>query len=562
MRELKRKPGKHTFLLALLVGLIFSIALFGCSSSENNSVHPVFSELSNNKEIPKDLKKRIEKAEAAFSTYEASGNEAELRNSIALLEKARDSHPGHFSPLLTLANLYENASLPGNDRFYKARDFAAAASVADPEHPAPYRILARMALALESDSGKAIGFYEKSVAYDPGHLPTMTELGTCYLHDNQLKKAEQVLVKALDSAEKDPADLDRIRAEEILARVYTSTGRYGKAERLLGNSVAGLKEAQDSGDEEAEKYICPFQAFGVLYLATGRPGKAIDAMKKVAAMQPTSKRFSDVAITAFNYGDYNTARAYNEKAKQATQHPEQQIMDGFLELASGKAQEARTTFRNLAETPKAAVGAKIGLAHLDLSEGRSAAAETTFVEALESLPEGLECEVERYPCFFRETALLGLGWARAQQDRNQEALKLFQRLVQATPNHPIGLTAMGSTLFRLGRNDEAVAAFKKILVNSQQHSIVQSALAAAEKDTAEPKEIGEIFTKGPFELSVRPAGSTIKLRKLLELARLRIEQKQFDQAEALLEKALASSPNNAEAAQLLAEIQAERANSN
>ncbi len=135
-------------------------------------------------------------------------------------------------------------------------------------------------------------------------------------------------------------------------------------------------------------------------------------------------------------------------------------------------------------------------------------------------------------------ALLTLGWVRAKQDRDDEAMAYFQKVVKegrGSSDAPAYLS-IGKFYFERGKTAEAREAFEKGLAIDPNHRGIIAALAKL-ADTEKDKDAVMTRLRKAIQANPNPA-------LLLELGQLEAEKGQFNQAARTLREALSMQSDN------------------
>ncbi len=125
-----------------------------------------------------------------------------------------------------------------------------------------------------------------------------------------------------------------------------------------------------------------------------------------------------------------------------------------------------------------------------------------------------------------------------KNEHYQAAINLLQQVVKLDPKHKSAWNDLGSAYRRLGRNDEAIAAFQKQIENNAYDSHAYDLLGVAYEN------------EGKYDDAVRQFQKQIEINPLdhnahANLGRLYLRQKKFAEAVAELEKAVSIQPNYA-----------------
>ncbi len=133
---------------------------------------------------------------------------------------------------------------------------------------------------------------------------------------------------------------------------------------------------------------------------------------------------------------------------------------------------------------------------------------------------------------YRES-LVGLGKAYLQTEAYDESLKLFEKALRLDRNNAEALTGIGFAMTGTGRFEDALSAFEKAASisgdNTDAHYGIASLYHGMGKDLWAKRKLAAVFRINPFHYD-----------SLLLMAELKGQEKRFDEAKALVEKAINS----------------------
>ncbi len=166
------------------------------------------------------------------------------------------------------------------------------------------------------DHAKAEELFERVLVLQPGDPMVLVRLGEVQHRLERYDAAEANLLAAMAASESAGDGTGVVNAKNLLGRMYMDQGRLDDAERILEESAAGLEELVD----KSSYYGCPYQALGSLYKQTGRAEESVEAMKRVAELEPHSADSQMLAAEACREaGDQECAAHYQARAEALRQ---------------------------------------------------------------------------------------------------------------------------------------------------------------------------------------------------------------------------------------------------
>ena len=365
---------------------------------------------------------------------------------------------------------------------------------------------------------------------DPESAGTQSNLGQAYLRLERFQEAEEAFSRAL---ELDPRSLDaRQNYGEVLreqGKHQAAATQYREAISIdsdfaigyaaLGQSlfhlgrnaeaVEAIDRAIDLGLEPATGQILNLIAAQAL----GRLGRMAEAEERIAAtaaeapgnVRPAAYRvalqleagqaaaaersfraaldlYAGNASDLYDFGQALTSLAAQQYALGAYRaalavdpdHVRALVEVGNLELDFDRFAESLTAFdRALALSPdlaeQAALHGSMGEAALELGQD----------DAADYFERALAVDPRDYSSLDR------LAMVRFNQERYQEALSLYNTMLEQQPDNHTVLTNLGLTLYRLERIGEARVSLESALVLAPEHELARALLGQIEQDLAE-----------------------------------------------------------------------------
>jgi len=254
----------------------------------------------------------------------------------------------------------------------------------------------------------------------------------------------------------------------------------------------------------ASKDVQYYQA--QLYRSSLNPRKALDLFERLSRMKsPTSDDpdldrlqqsivFQKIGSIRAELVEFNeAATAYKKALEILPTSAESRLGLGDVYLQQGKPEEALAEYSRVAQTDPKSVAAHFRVADTSLRLGHFDAAATAAAKVLSIDPghrrahyvlatalvrtgekENAEKELELYRKLEAEArseidrgrniVVLNHGAAaKLLEGRNEEAIALFQKAIEAYPDSPTHYLNLGTAQSKLGRHKDAVETFQKML---------------------------------------------------------------------------------------------------
>lgn len=251
-------------------------------------------------------------------------------------------------------------------------------------------------------------------------------------------------------------------AEALCRRADARYPRDVNIKALLGALLVKM-ERNDEAEatlraviDTAPSFAKPAEDLGYLLLQQNRAGDALPLLERATRLDPTLERawFSLGKALAL-LGRGKDADAAFEKSFALS--PERRLMAHAAEhQKEGRIEEAERIYRQVLRNNPRNVDALRLLALLALRVDRSDDAETLLQRAIEIAPDFL-------------LALLDLGRLRKEQDRYEEALECFDRVIALEPSQPQAHFLRAATLARASFTPEAIDAYRNCLAARPGH---------------------------------------------------------------------------------------------
>ncbi|MFQ5876841.1 MAG: tetratricopeptide repeat protein [Acidobacteriota bacterium] len=254
----------------------------------------------------------------------------------------------------------------------------------------------------EGDYVEAQSTYEQALQINPEDRHVIPRLGTCYLKNRLIRRAEDLLVSHLTG------DPDDVRARLVLARVYIHQARLQDA----GRELEIVLEAYP--DNLLARYNLGFIAY-----RSRRYGEAETHLKRTIELAP--------------------------------RHPEAHYTLGLTYLAQNRVDEAVASLERAVEIDPRHVAARFNLARAYARAGRLDQAEEQ--NRIYAELSGSSAAAQERDAQIRAQSLKAVQYR--QEGRFDQALAEYRALAERFPDHPPLLTEIGRLELRLGRRDDA-----------------------------------------------------------------------------------------------------------
>ncbi len=314
-------------------------------------------------------------------------------------------------------------------------------------------------------------------------------LALAYFRDSQFSDTLRKFEEALDRAP---------LAEEVyqgMSGILFKAQLMPEAEAVMARAAALFPASKDVQYYQAQ-----------LYRSSLNPRKALDLferlsrMKSAAGVDPDLDRLQQ-SIAYQKIGSIRAelvefdeaASAYKKALEILPTSPESRLGLGDVYLQQGKPEEALAEYNRVAQTDPKSVAAHFRVADTSLRIGRFDAAATAAARVLSIDPghrrahyvlatalvrtgekENAEKELELYRKLeaearseidrSRDIVVLNRGAAaKLLEGRNEEAVGLFLKAIEAYPDSPTHYLNLGTAQSKLGRHKDAVETFQKML---------------------------------------------------------------------------------------------------
>ncbi len=518
----------------------------------------------------------LHKAAALVGTSQTEATDSAFAAAEAALKRIMKSHPADERSALALGLLYSPGNSAPQNASPRPEDAAQAFETAIRINPESILALDCLARVLKtSDLARAVELRESIVRLDPTDLDARNLLAHLYVNQGSLELAESTASNTLNDAKKVTADFAQQEARFILGRVYMERGEYERSEALWRSGAMGPASPHRA---------CAYQGLGELYR---RLGRATDRGDKPNNHAPTPRQAYLNALSSYHSGQLSDALAHIEQATRDNPEPAYLVLKGYFLLFDKRYEEAEKLFETAKRADGGGPGPDVGLGHIDIAKRRYSSARRKLQPAIAWWLEhgSASGELAGYYQLVQQLACLGMGWVHANQNRHDEAIDFFDRILSLQPEDLLALLGTGNSLIALQRLDEAETIFTRVLNQDEGNPYALAELGtlramrgdaqAAESDFRRAMERGGKDYTCPYEglgllylqqgridearkhlhraIEINP---NIEYKKFNGLARIYIAEGRIDEARGLLRRSIQNFPYDNEAKSLLEKISA------
>lgn len=383
------------------------------------------------------------------------GNEGALEELSQLL--IDEGHPEQAISLLTQATADSNSSdlydLLGS-AYAHAQDFGKAEAAyrqaiqQDPDDPGHRHGLAQ-ALMAQGKYAAALEQYKKLSALEPASAQNYVRMAQL---DRRLKKFDDANSNLMRAEQLAPGNLEVLYNEALLRE---DEGRYGDAEKVLSDAIAGLKSQK--GGRNATALAILYEQLGHAYREQNNYSAAIETFKDMAKLGPDAQSRARLLLidTYRASGDYIHAIAEAKVALQDS--PKDRDLTVTLALLYGEqAETARAThlLKGLLRGNLSDQEVYLDLAQVQERGRKYAQAEKSASKAAQLARNSSE----------KQNVWFMLGSIYERQRKYGQAEKEFRKVLAVNPNNAPVLNYYGYMLANRGvRVREATSLIQRAL---------------------------------------------------------------------------------------------------
>lgn len=513
-----------------------------------------------------------------------------MPKALKLYERALEKDENCDSAYVFMGQLYlnETGHLQNNEHYksqvHKAQEYFEKALLMNPNNKEAYLGLAKIHTV---DYSKAVKFYQKAAELDSNDAATHVYLGMWLFKDEQFEKAVKALERAMILAKKGDLEWEHLQARYYLGRTYVKLRNYDLAKSYLTESASDVMQYNE---ENHTYWGCPHRALGAFYSGIGKRKKAAETFVRAAAAEhDLSHTQFEAARSFFEIGDYDMSIKYIDRALKIDQEPRYYSLKGFIYLVTRDYKRASEHFEKAISIKPDEPGALIGKGHLAIINKKYSESISTFSPVLnwdngiyEKSTEELMGNV-RYQRLINDMAFLGMGWALAATDKNEEAVKHYDYILSHRPDDLLARLGKASCLVKMSQFEQAqkildsvirdypgngfaladiaVIQMNKGRIKDAENNFKKALLAGEDKFTCPYEGLGLIqLQRGDYESARKNFEKAIKInpeidyKKFNGLAKIYINEGNTEKARALLQKSIENYPFDNEAATMLAEL--------
>lgn len=427
-----------------------------------------------------------------------------------------------------------------------------------PNDPKPYLALA-MAQAMSDPQAAEAGF-KKALSLEPKSMNAILALGAFYESQKRLPEAEQQYKTAVSTEPKNPT------ARAILARVYILEGNRPQAEQVL---IQAKKDLSD--DPKGYRLLADY------YLAENNIDKALAEFQSLIQEHPKDLKLkkSYISLLMLRNKPDEAARLNDEILKDNAKDTDALLVKGQLLVRQNKPKEAIEVLQKVIKAEADNAMAHLQMGNALAATGDMGRAEPEFREAARLRPNLLEAQealaavalrkhdldllmstaekiIQLRPqsaagYILRSAAYFGQKNTAKGEDDLKTAMKL-------NPNNPVPYARLGEYRLSQKKYPEAEKLFEESMDKSPDFIEGMNGLISL---YGMQKNLPKALARVNAQIAKSPNNSAYYLM----LGTLQLSNKQPDQAEASLQKAIDLNKLNLDAITLLAQVQLARGES-
>lgn len=435
-------------------------------------------------------------------------------------------------------------------------------------------------------------------------------LGLLYAETGRTGEAAQLFQKAADhesgNAEAQLEAVERsleagdLEAAARYVRRALATGRSPRAilqASLLLRLVDHHRERLRGGGPPPPAALAAAEVAVARRFSVVAQGAARGAGGRSPGEYPSAGLIVPLLVADFERGDFavvadvaNALLAVSETQYWTTNRGPLRYLFGFVALTRRDFETAAAIFEAPAGDAAAERASAVGLAHLAIVAHDYGKAEGLLASALGATQPRFAGPADRaggaaFDWLVYRMASLGLAWSAANQNRHEQAIEAYERILVVHPNDTYALLGKGNSLSGLARLDEAEVLFRRVLAreptnpyalaelglvdyNRGHIEAAEAAFAKAlgqddQRYTCPHEGLGLVYlrqgrlaeAKQAFEkaIAIEP---DIEYKKYNGLAKIHLKDGRVDEARRLLEKSIANYPHDPEARELLSTLPA------
>jgi Tfp pilus assembly protein PilF len=426
-----------------------------------------------------------------------------------------------------------------------------------PNEAALHETLALLEVGDPAQSSLVEQEMKKSVALDPKSVNAKLLLAAFYIKNSRWAEAEQTCWSAIAT---DPKSLS---ARKTLAEVFLKQGNQARAEQVLRQTSSDL-----SDNPQGVLVLADY------YASTGQIDRAraefASLAQKYPKNLPVQEGYVRILIKVKDYAKAQSVVA--ELMKKNSKDPQVAALNGIVLLNSGKPSDAVNALQDAANNAPKDAFIQFWLGRAAQAKGDNGLAETSFRQAAQLNPHGLEAQEElaRLAMMRGDMNMLadvadktlaaaphfpgGYIWrAMVELKRNapDKAEADLHTAIDAAPQSPQGYLMLGELRFSQKRFPEGAALLQQSLDRDPNSVPAMRGLIAYDLSRKQP---AQALARLNAQIAKSPNNSGFYDL----LAQLQINNNNLDQAAMAAQKAMQLNPNDGEAVALYAQLQVHR----
>lgn len=366
---------------------------------------------------------------------------------------------------------------------------------------------------------KARSHLQGYLALEPKNAGARKLLASILLEEREYNAVIELLYPIAGKASPDP------KALSLLASAYMGKKQYQQASELFEKAARIAPDSSDAG-----------LGLGMSHLGAGRLGEGIAQLQAVFARNPGQAQ-AGLLLASTHLRRGEPAKAVEIARKVVAKEPGNLTALNLLGDALAAARDragARAAFTKAARQQPNFLPAQLGLVRLDIAEGKGPAARKRIAAILKASTDN-------------PVALLELARLEHREGRRGEAIRWLERL------HAGQSKALAPQLYLVDLYLQSGDAKRALGVAQELEAIYPENLSALGAVGHSYMALGSLDkARATFNRMSRLAG--FDNAALMNIARLLIDARAFDDAANTLNKALANNPNHLPSQMLMVEL--------
>ncbi len=311
------------------------------------------------------------------------------------------------------------------------------------------------------DARRAAVLYEKlndEFSYTSFAEASHQRLAEAYLADKNYDRAIDFLTDLVDNESNNSLPEADVNPSFLfsLGKAHHAAGNSAKAKKYLLQFVAQERAGEQTGEA--------YNILGMISRSEGALDQATSYFRQAGIASPASAASGDIAQLLFDGGNYPDAiRQFTQLAQSAKNDSERQSYDAKIIVAQLRNEELPKAEQEIASFAKQYRATTEDLATFELEKGSYYYRKTEYTNARKSFDLVAKKYDETKAAPF---ALYWTGKVLESTDKPQDALKIYERLMQDYPNSailPRVYVALGNIYYGVEKWDESVKYYKRVV---------------------------------------------------------------------------------------------------